>query len=302
MQRLATRLVLTLGVCWTASLRGAELASGSQATEGVLRVATYNIRYASSTPPHAWPERRPLLRAQLAALDADIIGTQEGLYSQLRDIAADLPEYDWIGLGRGGGSRDEFVAVFYRRDRMEPLEYDHFWLSDTPEMIGSNTWGPRFRRMVTWVTFRDRKTQQVVAVWNTHFDHEVQVAREKGARLIRERLSVAGAEHTTAVLVGDFNAAPTNPIHAQLTAGGFLRDAWDEAPTRDGEGGGTFNGFGEQPDGGDRIDWILVRGSIVVDAIEIVHPPDEVYPSDHYPVVATLRWSTSPGSIKGLEQ
>jgi hypothetical protein len=37
-----------------------------------------------------------------------LLGTQEGLDRQLRDIAADLgPRYSWLGTGRAGGRRDE---------------------------------------------------------------------------------------------------------------------------------------------------------------------------------------------------
>ena len=56
------------------------------------------------------------------------------LIAQLQDIAADLPAFQWIGVGRDGGSRGEFMAVFYRTARLEPLAFDHFWLSDTPEV------------------------------------------------------------------------------------------------------------------------------------------------------------------------
>lgn len=90
----------------------------------------------------------------------DLIGTQEGVYAQLKDIATDLPAYEWIGLGRDGGSRGEFMAVFYRKDRFEPLKYDHFWLSDTPSVVASTTWGDTNRRMVTWFRFKDRKDQR----------------------------------------------------------------------------------------------------------------------------------------------
>ena len=98
---------------------------------------TYNLKFASTNPPNAWPVRRPLMREVIRQIAPDVIGTQEGLYEQLKDIAADLPEYDWIGLGREGGSRGEFMAVFYRKARFEPLAFDHFWLSGTPEVIGS---------------------------------------------------------------------------------------------------------------------------------------------------------------------
>ena len=74
------------------------------------------------------------------------------------------------------------------RTRLEPLAHDHFWLSDTPEVVGSSTWGNANRRMVTWVKFRDLATAKEFYHFNTHLDHEVQTARERGAALIRRRV------------------------------------------------------------------------------------------------------------------
>ncbi len=71
------------------------------------------------------------------------------------------------------------MAIYYRRARLEPLEFDHFWLSDTPDRIGSTSWGNTNRRMVTWVRFKDRESAQEFYFLNTHFDHQVQAAREK---------------------------------------------------------------------------------------------------------------------------
>lgn len=256
-----------------------------------LCVVTYNLRYASDTGPHAWPMRRPLVAELIRRLAPDVMGTQEGLYGQLKELASDLPGYEWVGLGRDGGSRGEFMAVFYRQTRLEPLAFEHFWLSDTPELIGSSTWGNRNRRMVTWVLFRDRDTGQRFYVWNTHLDHEVPLAREKGAQLIRDR--VAGLRDGLPVLlVGDFNAAAgASPVYEILTRDGFFVDTWDLAKAREGEGLGTFNGFERMPVGGPRIDWILVRGQAEVDRVEIAAwQRDGRFPSDHFPVAARLRW------------
>jgi endonuclease/exonuclease/phosphatase family metal-dependent hydrolase len=178
----------------------------SAAEPAPLTVMTYNLRYASKLPPNAWFQRRPVAAAMLKELKPDIVGTQEGLYQQIKDLQTDLPDYAWIGTGRDGGSRGEFMAVFYRHERFEPLEFDHFWLSDTPETIGSTTWGNSNRRMVTWIRFLDRKTQEEFYFFNTHFDHEKQPAREKSATLIRERVDALKTK-LPVILVGDFNAA-----------------------------------------------------------------------------------------------
>lgn len=259
------------------------------ASDDSLRVMTYNLRFASQTGANAWPDRRPLMGECIRSVSPDIIGTQEGLYPQLKDLAADLPEYEWIGLGREGGSKSEFMAVFYRKSRLEPLAYDHFWLSDTPKVIGSSTWGNSNKRMVTFIRFLDRQTKAEFYLFNTHFDHEIQQAREKSAALVRERVAELNTS-LPVILTGDFNAGADNKAHEILVGDGFFQDSWDLAKERIGEGLGTFNGFKEVPRNNTRIDWILVRGKVTVDREEIVtFSRDGRFPSDHCPVVARLR-------------
>jgi endonuclease/exonuclease/phosphatase family metal-dependent hydrolase len=261
------------------------------AADAPLCVMTFNLRYASERPPNAWPQRRPVMRDALRAVDPDLIGTQEGLYPQLKDLAADLPAHDWIGLGREGGSRGEFMAVFYRRDRLEPLEYDHFWLSDTPDVIASASWGNTVRRMVTWVRFRDRPAGREFYFWNTHLDHQAQAAREQAATLIRTRVDALRTA-LPVLLVGDFNAtAGRNPAYATLVHPQAFTDTWHSARERRGDAVRTFHNFKGPVPGDDRIDWILTRGPVRCDATTIVtFHRDGQYPSDHFPVVAWLRW------------
>ncbi len=273
-------------VCWVAAVPG-------QGAEARLCVMTYNLRFASPRGANAWPERRPLMVECIKQVSPDLFGTQEGLYGQLKDLAADLPEYDWIGLGRDGGSKGEFMAVFYRKAQLEPLAFDHFWLSDTPNVIASSTWGNSNRRMVTWVRFKDKPSGQEFFLFNTHFDHQVQLAREKSATLLRQRVEELNTM-LPVLLTGDFNAGATNKAHEILTADGFFADTWRTAKERVGEGLGTFNGFKEVPKNNVRIDWILVRGDVRVDKEEIVtFSKDGKFPSDHCPLVAWLRLPSS---------
>jgi endonuclease/exonuclease/phosphatase family metal-dependent hydrolase len=259
-----------------------------------LTVTTYNLRFASSTPPNAWPQRRPIMVELIRKLSPDVMGTQEGLYSQLKDLAGDFPEYDWIGLGREGGSRGEFMAVFYRKARLKPLAYDHFWLSDTPELMNSATWGNTCRRMVTWVRFRDRLTGAEFYVFNTHFDHLSQMAREKSAELVRQRIAALKTDQPV-LLTGDFNSvAGTNKTYAILTSDHFLSDTWLVAPEKVGDGLDTFNSFKAVGKGGRRIDWILTRGKVEVLRAEISDDSrNGQFPSDHFPVTAVLKLPTA---------
>ena len=262
-----------------------------------LSVMTFNIRYAHTQPPDLWPDRLPVMLDVITRRRPDILGTQEGLYHQLRDLERGLPDYAWIGLGRDGGSRGEFMAVFYRRDRLEPLEYDHYWLSDTPALPGSRTWGNNYPRMVTWVRFRERSSGRELLFVNTHLDHEVQVSRERAAALILERLAGSRPD-LPVILAGDFNvAAGGNPVYSMLTGAGGFADSW-RTPGR-ADTLGTFHGFKgvAAARGTPRIDWILTRGPATALSSEIITDArNGQLPSDHFPVVARLRL-TSPISV-----
>ncbi|MEV2254138.1 endonuclease/exonuclease/phosphatase family protein [Streptomyces sp. NPDC050147] len=253
-----------------------------------LEVMSFNLRYASTTPPNTWADRRPVTRELLRRARPHVIGTQEGLYQQVRDIAEDLgPHYDWIGTGRAGGSRNEFMSVFYDTRRLAPIEYDHYWLSDTPDVIGSNTWGGGSIRMVTWVRFQDLRTDTELYVLNTHLDNASQYARARAANLIAER--IPRLDRSLPLLVtGDFNvAAHKNPVYDTMLGAGLV-DTWDAADERS-KAYATFHGYRPLVPDGDRIDWILATPDVRVHSAAInTFSKGGQFPSDHLPVQASL--------------
>jgi endonuclease/exonuclease/phosphatase family metal-dependent hydrolase len=254
-----------------------------------LQVMSFNLRFASTTEPNSWTVRRPVMRELLRRAAPHVIGTQEGVFSQLLDIDADLgPRYDWVGTGRLHGSRDESMAVFYDTRRLRPTEYDHFWLSDTPDTIGSNTWGAAFARMVTWVRFRDLADGGPdFYVLNTHFDHVSQYARERSAALIAQRIAGFGRS-LPVVVTGDFNvAAHRNPVYDTLLGAGLV-DTWETARERSALYA-TFHGYKPLTPNGDRIDWVLATPGVTAHRAAINTFSDAgQFPSDHLPVQAFL--------------
>ena len=280
-------IAIAQSACSPRAARDPSSGNGDNAT---IRVMTFNVRYADTIPPNAWSTRRALVRDVIARASPDLIGTQEGLYQQVKDVAGDFPDYDWIGLGREGGSRGEFMAVFYRASRFEPLDYDHYWLSATPGEIGSRSWGNTIPRMVTWVRFRDVASGRELVLINTHLDHQSQPARDSSAALIARR-SRRWDEQVPVILTGDFNAAAgDNTVYALLTGEAGFADTWMLAGGADTLG--TYHAYRglAAARGVRRIDWILVRGPVTTLSTAIL--TDEWsgrYPSDHFPVVATLR-------------
>ncbi|WNI22805.1 endonuclease/exonuclease/phosphatase family protein [Streptomyces sp. ITFR-16] len=254
-----------------------------------LRVMTFNLQVDWDGAPHPWSGRRGPAVDAVRSERPHLLGTQEGLHAQVRDLAAGLgPEYVWTGQGREGGTRGEFMALFHDRRRLALLAHGDFWLSDTPEVPGSNTWGGGCPRMATWARFRDRATGGELCAVNTHFDHLSDHARLRSARLLAEWLTTRCAD-IPYLVTGDFNApAGRSAAYDTLLAGADLLDTWDTAEAR-GPAYGTFHDHAPPVPDGDRIDWILApRGSRIPSAGVDTVRGDGPRPSDHLPVHAVV--------------
>jgi endonuclease/exonuclease/phosphatase family metal-dependent hydrolase len=256
-----------------------------------LRVMSFNLRFASDTPPNSWPERRPVMRELLRHERPQLLGTQEGLYQQLRDIESDLPDhYDSIGEGRDGGSAGEAMQIFYDTRRLDPLEYRHYWLSDTPDVIGSKTWGGCCPRMVTWIRFLDRVTGKQFYAVNTHFEAFDAIARQLSAELMLRRAEEEFDPALPVIATGDFNEAARvgGTVYDLLVTNGPFLDTWEEAEQRSALFA-TFHGYRPLVPGGDRIDWILTTPGATTSLAEIItFSKHGQFPSDHLPVLADV--------------
>ena len=84
--------------------------------------------------------------------------------------------------------------MLVRRDRFAVLESGTFWFSDTPEVVGSKSWGNDIPRICTWAKLRDVKGGAAFWFFNVHLDHRSQPSRERSAALLLERIKArAGA-------------------------------------------------------------------------------------------------------------
>jgi len=260
-----------------------------------VRALSFNLRYqnAGDTGPKSWESRRGPAIDLIRREAADVVGLQEALRSQLDDLHERLGgEYLEIGVGREDGeTRGEYCALLIRRERWTVEESGTFWLSDTPEVPNSMSWGNRITRICTWARLREVASGRTLHFYNAHLDHESQPSREKSAALLAERIA-ARQPAGPFVLAGDFNAIPENPAITALTGGPLaLIDAWKaanpEVPVNE---SGTWQAFTGIRDGG-RIDFIFVPpGTRCVDAAILHDAPDGVLPSDHFPVRATVEF------------
>ncbi|HUR68847.1 MAG TPA: endonuclease/exonuclease/phosphatase family protein [Candidatus Thermoplasmatota archaeon] len=248
-----------------------------------LKVMTFNLRRRKeSDGENMWDHRREAAAEVVRRQAPDILGTQEGLPEQVGYLRQHFPEYGMLGEARHGGSKDEYNAIFYRKDRFKVAAQGNFWLSDTPEKAGSRSWGNLVPRMATWARFIDKDSGQAFVHLNTHLDHLVPGARKKGATLISQRMP----KDVPVIMTGDFNSLQQGGTYRYLTgAVGLLDSRWASRTPVSTKWNATFHRFTGR--GLYRIDYILGRGVLEFSDYAVVR--DRVagkLPSDHFPVVS----------------
>src|SRR5688500_17007935 len=186
---------------------------------GDVRVMSFNIRYGTADDgANRWENRREWLVQPIKAFSPDLLGTQETLGFQRDYLAEQLPGYGVLGIGRDDGKEEgEMMALYFRQDHFKQLAAGHFWLSETPEQVGSKSWDSSLPRMVTWIKLQDLKQPGAppIAFFNTHFDHRGPQARRESARLIREQIGSLG-RGCSLIVTGDFNAGEGSEPHKAL--------------------------------------------------------------------------------------
>lgn len=270
------------------------------AAEPPLSVMSFNIRYGTAQDgDDSWPLRAAFVAGVIDSVAPDVLGLQEALRFQLDELHAANPGYGEVGVGRDDGREaGEYAAILYRQERLRLLDSGTFWLSDTPTVPGSMSWGNRVTRICTWARFEDVRSGGRFEVYNVHLDHESQESRERSARLLAERLAARPSPEPLIVL-GDFNAGEDNPVRRFLTGSADIPGAAQGPPSPRlsdtfralhpaAAADGTFNGFrGDST--GPRIDAILVSERWAVRRADILRASrGGRYPSDHFPITALL--------------
>lgn len=270
------KLILTLLICCL----GMQLT----AQENALNIASYNIRYNNAGDGvNAWPNRKENVKALIRYHEFDIFGIQEGLIGQVKDIA-ELTEFAYYGKGRDDGKEGgEHSVIFYKKERFQLLASGDFWLSETPEKPGKGWDATCCNRICSWVKLRDKVTRKEFFFFNVHFDHQGVQARQESGKLMAKKIKEI-AKNSPVICTGDFNSTPeTEQIKAMQTV---LKDSYEVTEQPPYGPVGTFNAFKFDAPMKNRIDYIFVTPGIrVLKYGVLTDAKDQLYPSDHQPVV-----------------
>jgi endonuclease/exonuclease/phosphatase family metal-dependent hydrolase len=242
-----------------------------------LLAATLNIRNIADR----WGERLPLLLADMAALQPDVIGLQEVVFAAQQDRLLGASGEARYEAFRGWAGRPEYGNAILVKDGFRAADAERLDLG----MNRSALWLP--------ITAQDGARFAFVV---THLHHLVpdEAAREGQARALLEWLS-GKSEPEAIIVVGDFNAEPSEPAYARMAEAGF-RSAHLEAngaePAVTWPSGIQAPGMDTDGEPG-CLDYIWVRGPMTVESCQVAFDRPAVgdptlYPSDHLGLAARL--------------
>jgi len=254
-----------------------------------ISVMTYNIKLDyPKEGKNSWSNRQAFMTNQIKFHEPDVMGVQEALPNQMKDLDSLLPDYKFIGVGRDdGGNQGEFSAIFYNSKVLKVGQNGTFWLSETPNKV-SMGWDAICNRVCTYGLFENKANGQKFWAFNTHFDHVGKVAKKESVHLILRKMEEINQDKYPVVLMGDFNLEPETENIKMITK--VLLDSKSVSKLVFGPEG-TWNGFNFEKPVKRRIDYIFVSKEFfsVKKYAVLSDSWDTRYPSDHLPVIAELK-------------
>lgn len=248
-----------------------------------MKVATINIRYKNENDGnHHWKYRLPILSDYIKKCSLNILATQEGRKDQINELAT------VINLKLIDGHRDwieerMYPSLFYNTQQLKLIDSGDVWLSETPSIPGSSSFKSSFPRLLTWAKFEDNG--QIFLVANFHLDHVLNSTRLEQVKVGIIELKKIHND-LPIIILGDFNDSPESNTHREICQNLNLIDPWILNGNFEEASHHNFTGDGKD---GSRIDWILFNEKFHCNEINLEKRMfNNLYLSDHFPVVATL--------------
>lgn len=250
-------------------------------------VMSYNIKLDyPKEGKNSWTNRKPFFINQIQFYEPDVLGVQEAMPNQMKEMDSLLVDYSFVGVGRDDGkNKGEYSAIFYKKDKLKVMDTNTFWLSETPEEV-SMGWDAVCNRVCTYALFEDIETGKKFYMFNTHFDHVGEEARKNSAALIIKKIKALNTNNHSVILTGDFNMEPNHESIKYIKT--ELKDS-KEVTELDFGPEGTFNGFHFDKTVTRRIDFAFVSKDVTVSKYAVLSDNWNLqYPSDHLPVLIKI--------------
>lgn len=246
------------------------------------RVMTFNLRYTGkgNTSVHY---RQSLLISQVNEYAPDSVGFQEANIGWLTYLKKGLTDYGYVGRTRFDGRvLGEANPVFYRKDKYKLIEGNTFWLSKTPKIVGSKSWGSQNVRICTYALLENKITGERYVHFNTHLDNRSLEARNEQMKVVLNKIRDFTDKYPV-ILTGDFNDDSQSVMYSEVSA--VLRDSRLIAPVTSDMY--TFHNYGTEEQ---LIDYVFVSGMATPLVYHVIDDKlKDVYLSDHYGIYVDVK-------------
>ena len=253
-----------------------------------IKIISYNIRYNNPNDgKDIWENRRETITDFIEKEAPDFLGLQEVNFPQIQYLNSNLINYSFIGVGRDDGkTRGEFSPIYFNESKYNLLLSNTFWLSKNPDNI-SVGWDAAMERICTYGLFKQKNDGSKVWVFNTHFDHIGNVAREKSIDLILSKIKDLTKDKDQIIITGDFNLSDDSVPIKKLQ--NFYNDVNIKMDNKS-KFYGTFNNFKIDNNYNNRIDYIFYKNFDLIKSSHLHIKTDQGrWASDHHPVIAILK-------------
>ena len=254
-------------------------------------VITYNIKYDNkSDSENSWDVRKVAMLELINTLSPDILCIQEGLNHQVEYLNSKMNDYQYVGVGREDANKGgEFCAIFFNEKKYKLLKNSTFWLSESPDKV-SVGWDAALERICTYALLQTIDGKYKIWVFNTHFDHVGNIAREESARLLLKKIQMLNINEEPILLMGDFNASDNSKVIDIIRV--KLTDTMKDAKIMHKGPVGTFNNFLNNQKIIKRIDYVFSKDFQTISHEHIdVKLENGNHISDHLPVFVKLKIS-----------
>ena len=259
-----------------------------------VRIVSSNIRFMNNNQDleNGWDRRKTAITSMMKDLKPAVIGFQECSRYQRDYILGHCPDYEYVDylIRRNEKNLRSYAAftdpVMWDRNVLELLEWDAFYLSETPDTC-SMSWDSAEPRTALWCRFKHKKTGKEFIFINTHLDHKGVEARKNGLEVLLNQMEKVNTKKLPMVVLGDFNAQYKETATLER-----IKAEWKDArmEAKDSDDKYTFNGFGKTWNG--TVDYIWYKGFKRCHDFKVIvrkynHVP---FISDHYPIRADLEF------------
>ncbi len=273
-------------------------------------------------PQRYWCNSATAVADMIAAMDCDALGVQEvcdsiwgvkGDFDIRRLVAQRKDVYDWILYPNTDKGISYDVAIAYRRDRLDTLRTGIFWTGGIPGRARTRAGEPKhICKPCVWALFRDKASGREFYFLNTHTVvpqkyKDDEWPRNRGNILnlqeIRRCAEALVPEDVPSILVGDLNVSHKSADWVNISAGRwedvysrfyaenmleFEDREWGTQNTKDEKDWTKWHPDHIMLDGFSAVDYRVRRDKFPT-ADGTRH-----YPSDHFPLTATVRFEDAP--------